>query len=177
MSRLFGRILGDLIEKQKKLFEEEEQEGFRANRKQIMISVSNRIYKRNLPRTKKEPITFIVLQKSNDVVPLNKLWKILEAPQIGQIRKIATRVKFVNANCQIFTGTPNDSDRIVAYHHLDLNTAAVQHLNSVKKTKSGMEAEPNDTSLFTLQAAITGDKDDIKYMMKKLIEEYDRYLQ
>lgn len=84
MSRLYGRILRDLIETEYSNEEEEEQSGFRAGRSCTdNIFVLKQIIEKKTARNQEVHITFIDLQKAYDNVPITKLWEVLQGSNIN----------------------------------------------------------------------------------------------
>lgn len=84
MSWLYRRILRDQIEREYSDLEEEEQSGFRARRSCTdNIFCLKQIIEKRMARNQEVHITFIDLQKAYDIVPLMKLWEVLQESNIN----------------------------------------------------------------------------------------------
>ena len=83
-SRLFGRILRDLIENEYSDKEAEEQAEFRAGRScNDNTFVIKQLIEKQLSVGKEVHLLFIDLKKAYDNIPLIKLWKALEDTRIS----------------------------------------------------------------------------------------------
>lgn len=92
LSRLYGRILKELIEEEVSDSEEEEQSGFRAGRSCTdNVFCLKHLIEKKTAKDQEIHITFIDLQKAYDTVPIVKLWEVLE--ESGMNRTLIQAVK------------------------------------------------------------------------------------
>jgi len=84
MSRLYGKILRDLIEEENK--DEEEQSGFRTKRSctDNIFCMKEVIEKRNAT-IQENNLLFVDLTKAYDRIPISKLWEVLGESNINNI--------------------------------------------------------------------------------------------
>lgn len=84
MSRLYGKILRDLIETEYSSYEEEEQCGFRAGRSCTdNVFCLKQVIEKKTALNQEVHIIFVDLQKAYDTVPINKLWQVLQESNIN----------------------------------------------------------------------------------------------
>lgn len=84
-SRIYGRILRDLIEIEYSAEEEEEQSGFRAGRSCTdNVFCLKQIIEKKLNTNQEVHLMYVDLKKAYDSVPLKKLWEILQETNINQ---------------------------------------------------------------------------------------------
>ncbi|XP_030759056.1 uncharacterized protein LOC115884573 [Sitophilus oryzae] len=82
MSRLYGRIIRDLIEEDYRE-KEEEQNGFRAGRSCTdNVFCLKQVIEKRSARNLDTHITFVDLWKAYDTVPISRLWRVLEQSTI-----------------------------------------------------------------------------------------------
>ena len=77
MSRLYGKILRDLIEEENK--DEEEQNGFRTGR-----SCMKQVIEKRNARNQETHLLFVDLTKVYYSIPLSKLWEVLGESNINK---------------------------------------------------------------------------------------------
>lgn len=186
MSRLYGRILRDLIENDIKENEEEEQSGFRAGRSCTdNIFCLKQIIEKRTARNIETHITFVDLQKAYDTVPISKLWKVLEQSNINHTYIHALQELYKDSKSRVKVGKYVTQEFLVnkglrqgccvSPTLFKIYVAAA--LKKWKRKVHGMGIQLNDRCMYTLQFAddqvvIANDKYDMQYMMRKLIAEY-----
>lgn len=84
MSRLYGRILKDIVNREYDIHQVEEQNGFRASTSTIdsIFPITQTIEKKTA-RSLETHLLFVDLTKAYDTVPVNKLWEVLEGTCIS----------------------------------------------------------------------------------------------
>jgi len=75
MSRLYGKILRDLIEGENK--DEEEQSGFRTGRSCTDIFCMKQVIEKRNATNQETHLLFVDLTKAYDSIPISKLWEVL----------------------------------------------------------------------------------------------------
>ena len=189
MSRLYGRILRNLIEEEYSSYEEEEQNGFRSGRSCTdNIFALKQIIEKKSAMNQEVHITFIDLQKAYDTVPIIKLWEVLHESRINAALIKAVQNLYHGGKSQIKT-VNGLSEEISITKGLRQGCCISPTLFKIyiakalhlwKRKCNGMGIELNDICLYTLQfaddqAIIANDKDDMEYMVRKIIEEYAKW--
>lgn len=178
-----------LILQKKAFIEEEEHSGFRAGRSCTDNVFSlKQIIEKKTATNRDIHITFIDLQKAYDTVPVTKLWEVLQESNINYtlIKALknlyhgsTSRIKisnFLTSEFPVSKGLRQGCCISPTLFKIYISKA----LSTWKRKCHGMGIELNDTCLYTLQfaddqAVIANDKDDMEYMVKKLVEEYDKW--
>lgn len=187
ISRLYGRILRDLIEKE--FIEEEDQCGFRTGRSCTdNVFVMKQIIEKRAAVNLETHILFIDLTKAYDNIPTCKLWEVLQNTNISQTLIVATkklyddaisRVKIENKLSAPFKITKGLRQGCCISPTL-FKIYIKQALIKWKQKCSGMGIPLENTIVYSLQfaddqAVIAGDKEDLEYMARKLKETYSEW--
>ncbi|XP_044745272.1 uncharacterized protein LOC123307119 [Coccinella septempunctata] len=188
-SRLYGKVLRDLIEEETKGLEEEEQSGFHAGRTcSDNIFCLKQIIEKKTATNREVHITFVDLHKAYDTIPIVKLWEVLEGTNINHTLIKAVKDLYTGTKSRIKVGKYVTDEFLVnkglrqgcclSPTLFKLYVAAA--LKQWKKKVRGMGIELGNMTLYTLQfaddqAVVSGDKDDMEYMIRKLIEEYEKW--
>lgn len=189
MSRLYGRILRDLIEDDFKDHEEEEQSGFRAGRScNDNVFCLKQIIEKRAARNMETHLAFVDLHKAYDTVPISELWRVLEQSNISVTYIRALKELYKDSRSRIKIGDSLTDEFLVTkglrqgccisptLFKIYIATA----LKKWKRKTNGMGIELVNKCMYTLQFAddqvvIANDKEDLEYMMRKLIEEYNHW--
>lgn len=187
MSRLYGRILRDLIEKE--YVEEEEQSGFRSGRScnDNVFTMKQIIEKRSAVNLETHML-FIDLTKAYDNIPMCLLWEALHHTNINQTLITAVKNLYADSVSKIKTGnrlsTPfNISKGLRQGCCISPTLFKVYIKEALRKWKrkcAGMGVPLENTTIYSLQfaddqAVIAGDNEDLTYMTRKLKETYDEW--
>jgi len=186
MSRLYGKILRDLIEEENK--DEEEQSRFRKGRSctNNIFCMKKVIEKRNATNQETH-LLFVDLRKAYDSIPILKFWEVLGESNINNtlIKALqnlydnTTQVKIGNIlsqPCNITKGLRHGCCIFPTLFKIYIRKA----LEEWKHKCSGMGIPLENTTLYTLQFAddqvvLAGDKEDLDYMTRKLKETYEKW--
>lgn len=187
-SRIYGRILRDLIEIEYSAEEEEEQSGFRAGRSCTdNVFCLKQIIEKKLNTNQEVHLMYVDLKKAYDSVPLKKLWEILQETNINQTLITTLKNVYTDSTSRIKSGK-NLSQEFTVNKGLRQGCCVSPTLFKVyvsralrkwKKKCGPMGIELDDNSyLYSLQFAddqviMANDKDDLEYMARKLQEEYE----
>ncbi|XP_060525271.1 uncharacterized protein LOC132701406 [Cylas formicarius] len=189
MSRLYGKMLRDLIEEDYKEKEEEEQCGFRAGRSCTdNVFTLKQIIEKRSARNLETHLTFVDLQKPCDTVQVTKLFRVLEQSNINHTyiaafkelyRESKSRIRGGQCIAEEFMVNKGLRQRCCVSPTL-FKIYVVMALKKLKRKVQGMGKEIDGGCLFTLQFAdvqviVANDKDDMQYMIRKLIEEYKEW--
>lgn len=189
LSRLYGRILRDLVEDEYGNKEEEEQSGFRAGRTcaDNVFCIKQTIEKRS-STNQETHLMFIDLHKAYDTVPVTKLWKVLQETNINHTLINALQNLYMDSTSRVKIGKRLSKSFPVnkglrqgcSVSPTLFKIYVAKALHQWKKKCKGMGVYIGDTCLYTLQFAddqviIANDKDDIEYMARKLKEEYKQW--
>lgn len=187
MGRLYGRILKKRIES--KYEDLEEQSGFRAGRSCLdNIFTLQQIIEKRKARNQPTHLVFIDLEKAYDAVPLTKLFDVLtkiglSKTYIRAIRNIYKNpesvVKVGNKISKPFKVTKGLKQGCCMSPTL-FKIYIQEALENWRKKCSGMGIDIGDKCLTTLffaddQVVIANCEEDIDYMLRKLIEEYEKW--
>jgi len=186
-SRLFGRIVRDLIETEYSDKEAEEQAGFRAVRScNDNTFVLKHFIEKQLSVGKEVHLLFIDLKKAFDNIPLTKLWKALEETRI--IYTLIETVKepysftdikqggLLSEGFEVMKGLRQGCCISSTLFKICVEKA----LNIWKRHCSGMGYNVDNTMIYTLQFAddqvvMAQSKEDLECMCRKLQEEYSKW--
>lgn len=189
MSRLYGRIIRDLIEQEYMNKEEEEQSGFRAGRTCTdNIFCLKQVIEKRSAVSQETHLMFIDLQKAYDTVPVKKLWKVLHETNVNHTIIRALKNLYDGTSSRVKIGN-NFSEKFPVDKGLRQGCCVSPTLFKIyvaralyqwKRKCKGMGIDIGDTCLYTLQFAddqviIANDKDDLQYMARKLQEEYNNW--
>ena len=187
LSRLYGRIIKNRLEKEAESVEE--QSGFCAGRSCIdNISTLRQLLEKRMARNLETHLVFVDLQKAYDSVPLVKLWPAMIESGVSRILVRAVKALYTGMTSCIKVGS-SLSEPFPVTKGLRQGCAIAPtlfkiYLNSALKQwrqKCGsMGIEIGDSRLFTLhfaddQVILAEDDDDICYMLRKLDEEYEKW--
>lgn len=189
MSRLYGRILRNLIEDDFRQNEEEEQSGFRAGRSCTdNVFCLKQIIEKRAAKNIETHITFVDLQKAYDTVPIRKLWETLEKSSINYTLICAVQELYKNTRSRIKMGKYITEEFPVTKGLRQgccisptlFKIYVACALKQWKRKVHGMGVELDNGCIYTLQFAddqvvIANDMEDMQYMMRKLTEEYSQW--
>jgi len=186
MSRLYGKVPNDLIEEENK--DEEEQSGFRTGRSctDSIFCMKQVNEKRNVTNQEIH-LLFVDLTKACDSIPISKLWKVLGESNINYIL-IKTLQNLYGNTAQVKIGN-------ILAHPFNITKGLRQGccisptlfkiylrkaLEEWKRKCSGMCIPLESKTLCNLQFAddqvvLSGDKEDLEYMTRKLKETYEKW--
>lgn len=103
MSRLYGRILKDMIEND--YGDEEEQSGFKAGRSCTdNVFCMKQIIEKNAATNQETHLLFVNLTKAYDNIPTTKLWEILRESQINHTLIVALQNLYENTTSRVKIG-------------------------------------------------------------------------
>ena len=189
LSRLYGRILRDLLEQEYQEQEEEEQSGFRAGRScnDNIFCLKQLIEKKN-GTNQETHLMFIDLHKAYDTVPVNRLFKVLQETNINHTLIRALKNLYEESSSQVKIGN-RLSEKFFTNKGLRQGCCVsptlfkiyvAKALRQWKRKCNGMGVDLGDVCLYTLQFAddqviMASDKGDLEYMTRKLQEEYKRW--
>lgn len=130
-------------------------------------------------------LAFVDLQKAYDTVPVSKLWRVLEQSNINHTYVTALKELYRESKSRIRVGKCVTEELMVnkglrqgcCVSPTLFKIYIAMALKNWKRKVQGMGIEIDDSCLFTLQFAddqviVANDKEDVQYMMRKLIEEY-----
>lgn len=187
-SRLYGRVLRDLVETEYELIEAEEQNGFRAGRSCMdNIFCLKQLMEKKISTGRELHLLFIDLAKAYDNVPIQRLWKALENTNISTRVIKAIKELYRDTKIKMKMGE-SISNGISTSKGLKqgcclsptLFKIYIEHsLRTWKRKCKGMGINIGDNNIYTLQFAddqvlIAQDKDDLQYMTRKIKEEYEK---
>lgn len=190
ISRVYGRIIRDIIEEEYKNFEEEEQSGFWAGRSCTdNVFCLNQIVEKKLERNRATHLLFIDLQKAYDNIPIKKLWEVLQNTNINHTIQKAVQTLYKGMKSTVKIGNKISTLFIVnkgLRHGCCISPTLfkiyiAKALEKWKKKCSGMGIQiDDDTCAYTLlfaddQVLCADDKEDLEYMARKLKEEYENW--
>ena len=189
VSRIYGKILRNRIENEYQEIEAEEQAGFRAGRSTVdhLFTVTQVISKKSNINQELH-LVFVDLQKAYDSVPLVRLWEAMEKTNINVelikavkslYKQTKTRIKVGKKLTTGFNGTKGLKQGCCISPTL-FKIYLEQVLKGWKQKCRNMGVPIGDNMLYTLcfaddQVIIAQDYDDINYMTRKLIEEYQKW--
>jgi len=189
VSRVYGKILKMKIEKEYQNNEAEEQAGFRSGRSTIdHLFTITQIIEKKVAYDQELHLLFVDIKKAYDSVPLNKLWKALETTNINVELIKAVKTLYGGAKTKIKQG------KIISHGFMPtkglkqgcclsptlFKIFLEQALNEWKQKCRTMGLPLNENTLYTLsfaddQVVISQDYEDLEYMTRKLIEQYDKW--
>lgn len=190
LSRVYGKLLRNIIEAEYGPQEIEEQAGFRAGRSCVdhLFSLFQ-LNEKKVARNREVHLLFVDLTKAYDTVPIQKLWQVLENSPINNTAIQAIRQLYNQALSRIKIGN-NVSETFYVTKGLRQGcclspTLFKIYLNEAlkkwRKSCSGMGIElNNDTHLYTLhfaddQVAVAQDKEDLEFMARRLFKAYEEW--
>jgi len=185
-SRLYERIKKNL-EQEFSQIETEEQAGFRAGRFTIdHIFCLKQLIEKKMAVDQRLHLFFVDLEKAYDSVPLQNLWKKLEHYNISNSIIRAIKSLYENSFSKIKIGKRLSSRfyitkglRQVCSLWPTLFRIYIQNaLEKWQKKCAKMGLEIQDTTIYSLLFAddkllIAQDYEDLEYMTRKLIDEYE----
>jgi len=186
MSRLYGKILRDLIEEENK--DEEEQSGFLTGRSctDNIFCMKQVIEKRN-STNQETHLLFVDLTKTYDRLPISKLWEVLGESNINNT--------LIKALQNLYGNTAQVKIRNILSHPFNITKELRQGccisptlfkiyirkaLEEWKRKCSRMGIPLENITLCTHQFAddqvvLAGDKGDLEYVTRKLKETYEKW--
>lgn len=189
ISRLYGRVLKALIESEYAPIQMEEQAGFRAGRSCVdnMFCITQ-IAEKIAATHGKLHLTFVDLTKAYDHVPIDRLWYVLastpiNATLINAVKQLYTNttacVKYCGATSDAFPTTKGLRQGCAISPTL-FNIYLQEALKEWRKKCKNMGIPLNETTLYTLhfaddQVVLSQDAEDMEYMTRKLIEQYQEW--
>jgi len=189
LSRIYGKLLKIKMEQEYRDLEAEEQAGFRAGRSTVdhLFCVSQIIEKKTA-FNQEVHLLYVDLRKAYDSVPHNKLWEALEKTNISVTlikaakrlyEDVTTKIKMGNKLSNGFTTTKGLKQGCCLSPTL-FKIYLEQTLKTWKRKCQNMGISLNDTTLYTLcfaddQIVLAQDYEDLEYMTRKLIEEYNKW--
>lgn len=188
-SRLYGRILKNLIEQEYQGSGGEEQCGFRAGRSCMdHIFCLKQLIEKRIATGRELHLLFIDLAKAYDSIPTVKLWEALQQTQINHTLIKAVKQLYWQSTTKIKVGQYISNGFIVTKGLRQgccisptLFKIYVEHLLQDWKRKCSPMGLPinDETTIYTLQFAddqvlIAQDKEDLEYMAKKLKQQYEK---
>lgn len=189
ISKLYGKVIKHRIENEYQGMEAEEQAGFRAGRSTIdHIFTITQVIEKKTAWNQELHLLFVDLKKAYDSVPLQQLWESLEKTSINMelIKSVKalyeqpmTKIKIGSTITEGFTTTKGLKQGCCLSPTL-FKIYLESALNEWKKKCGNMGMPLNESILYTLcfaddQIVIAQDHDDMNYMMRKLIEEYEKW--
>lgn len=187
-SRLYGRVIRDMIEEEYTNHEAEEQCGFRAGRSCVdNLFCLKQIIEKRLERGRDVHLLFIDLTKAYDSVPVEKLWESMEKTNICNTliktvkelyRDNIIKIKNSNRITKGFKPTKGLKQGCCMAPTL-FKIYIEDALNKWKRKCENMGIPLNNKTIYTLQFAddqviLAQDKDDLEYMSRKIKEEYEK---
>ena len=185
--RLYGRILRDRIEKE--IVDQEEQSGFRPGRSCIdNVFCLKQMIEKTLAHNSELHIAFIDLKKAYDSIPINRLWTAMERSRVND--------KYINAVKKMYKGGMScvkSRGRMTDMFYVNKGlrqgccvspTLFKIYINAALerwcRKCQHMGVHLGRESIFTLlfaddQVVIAEDEEDLEYMLRKLIEEYEEW--
>ena len=190
-SRLYGKILKNLVEEEYGPFEIEEQGGFRAGRSCIdnIFPLTQIIEKKMATNNEQLHLLFVDLTKAYDTVPIKKLWEVMSTTSVNVKVIKAIKQLYIGATSRIKIGQNlSEPFKITkglrqgcclspTLFKIYLDRALLQWRR--KCNNMGIPITDNYT-LYTLhfaddQVVIAHDREDLEYMARKLLEEYEKW--
>lgn len=189
ISRIYGRILKNRIETEYSDMEAEEQAGFRAGRSTTdHLFCLTQIIEKKVAVGQELHILYVDLKKAYDSIPQKLLWKALHetninANLISAVRKLYqcsySKVKIKRSTSKGFRITKGLKQGCCLSPTL-FKVYLEQTLKIWKRKCRDMGIPLENNNLFTLcfaddQIVIAQDYEDLEYMARKLIEEYEKW--
>lgn len=148
----------------------------------------SQLAEKSLARNREVHLIFIDLKKAYDSVPIKKLWNVLEDTDINPIY-INTIKKLYEENTGRVKIDDKLSDEFLCTKGLRQGCSLSPTLFKIYLSKAlenwqrkckHMGIPIGDENLYTLlfaddQIITAGDEDDIQYLLRKVIEEYDKW--
>lgn len=189
ISRIYGKIIKAKIEHEYADSEAEEQAGFRAGRSTIdHLFCITQINEKMTAVNKEVHALYVDLKKAYDSVPLTKLWEALEITNINANLIKAVQQLYRNCQIKIKIGNkiskgflPNKGLKQGCCMSPTLFKIFLEKALSKWKLKcKGMGIPLNENILYTLsfaddQIVLAQDIEDLEYMTRKLVEEYEKW--
>ena len=188
-SRLYGKIIKYYLEEEYKNKEYEIQAGFRSGRSTVdnVFVVKQLIEKTNYMKQQVH-FSFVDLEKAYDTVPLNKLWEALNDMEIDKRITSAIKELYKDAESKVKIGkTMSKGIKVTkglrqgcsmspTLFKIYLHRTILDWLSKC----SGMGIPVGNDSIYTLlfaddQVVISQDYEDMEYMLRKLLEEYEKW--
>lgn len=187
ISRIYGKILKGKIEREYSDSEAEEQAGFRAGRSTVdHLFCITQLSEKMTAVNKELHLLYVDLKKAYDSVPLNKLWESLKTTNINTNLIKAVQQLYKNCQIKIKIGRnvskgffPNKGLKQGCCLSPTLFKIFLEKALSKWKQKcKGMGIPLNENILYTLsfaddQIVLAQDMEDLEYMTRKLVEEYE----
>lgn len=189
LSRIYGRIIKTRMEKEYQDMEAEEQAGFRVGRSTIdHLFTITQVIEKKTAYDQELHLLFVDLKKAYDSIPLNMLWKALEETNINIELIKVVKTLYQNTSIKIKQGS-FISDGFIPTKGLKQGCCISPLLfkifleQSLKGWKSKcryMGLPLDDGTIYTLsfaddQVVIAQDYEDMEYMTRKLIEQYEKW--
>lgn len=189
-SKIYGRIIRDLIEQQYQAEEAEEQSGFRAGRSCLdNLFCLTQIVQKKLATGRELHLVFLDIAKACDNVPQKKLWNVMESSNINSTLVRAVKNLYDNQTARVKVGAELTTEFKVTKGLRQgccisptlFKIYIEKALEQWKRKSMGMGIPlDEDTTLYTLQFAddqiiMAQEIEDIEYMTRKAIEEYDKW--
>lgn len=187
-SRVYGRVLRELIEEEYSNQDAEEQSGFRAGRSCTdNLFCLKQIMEKKINTGRSIHLLFIDLAKAYDNVPVSMLWEAMEETNINNVIIKTIQELYKDTTIKIKTGERLSKGFTVTKGLKQgcclsptLFKIYIEYaLKNWKKKCSGMGIQINDKIIYTLQFAddqvlLAQDKEDLEYMTRKIKEEYEK---
>lgn len=189
MSRVYGKIIKTRIEKEYQDMEAEEQAGFRVGRSTIdHLFTITQVIEKKTAYDQELHLLFVDLKKAYDSVPLSMLWKSLKETNINiELIKIVkslykeTYIKIRQRNIISDGFVPTKGlKQGCCLSPLLFKIFLEQSLKGWKNKCKYMGLPLDEGTLYTLsfaddQVVMAQDYEDIEYMARKLIEQYNKW--
>ena len=190
MSRLYGKLIRNIIEQEYGPYEIEEQTGFRTGRSCVdHIFSLTQINEKKVATNRDVHLLFVDLTKAYDTIPVQKLWQVLEKSPINNTVITAVKQLYDQATSRIKLGNKLSENFLVTkglrqgcclsptLFKIYLNEA----LKRWRRACGGMGIQLNDDkTLYTLhfaddQVVVASDKEDLEFMTSRLFKEYEEW--
>lgn len=187
IGRLYGRILKNRIEQSVEI--SEEQSGFRSGRSCVdNIFCLKQLAEKTIARSRELHLIFIDLKKAYDTVPVNQLWKAIENATIPTEYQNALKKLYNDTKSQIKIGGEL-SDEFPVNKGLRQGCCISPTLFKIyidkalsewRRKCSQMGVKMEDGTIYSLlfaddQVILAEDEEDVSYMFRKLVEEYEKW--
>lgn len=189
-SKVYGRMLRELIEEGYKEYEEEEQSGFRAGRSCIdNLFCLSQVMQKKWQTGRELHMVFLDLAKAYDSVPVIKLWEVMNESNINKILINAVKELYIDQKGKVKVGKQMTKAFPISKglrQGCCLSPTLFKiYVNAVlqvwKRKCAGMGIPLDDNiTLYTLQFAddqvlMAQDQEDIEYMTRKIKQDYEKW--